>query len=183
MNKHLSLFLMGLLLVTSKSFSQTTLNKLLWSPTHKLTVDDFSIKTKQLETTISFAQFSIDYESFGFFTKNFNNKVRNWLIKSASWIDTTIDVNLSLRYQQSLFDISEIYVRQLRCALKKNRKKLLSGNKIVDELNTIYMAAFAQRRIDYDRETKFGSDESKQMQWEKQIQNELLQWNNYAYDK
>ena len=66
-------------------------NLVFWSSTRRLTVDDFGIKTKDRETTPSFAQFSVDYQvgGFDFMSKNFNKKVRNYLIKSASTIDTT----------------------------------------------------------------------------------------------
>ena len=56
---------------------------LLWSASHKLTVDDFAIKTNGVETTTSFAQFTVDYEvnGFDFLTKNFNKKVHNYFIR------------------------------------------------------------------------------------------------------
>lgn len=43
------------------------------------------------------------------------------------------------------------------------------------------MTAFSKRRIDYDRETKFGTDEAKQNDWEIQVQKELLLLNLFAY--
>jgi hypothetical protein len=120
---------------------------------------------------------------FDFLTKNFNKKVHNRFIKTASWIDTTTNVQQSLMYQQTLFDICEIYARQFRKALKENRKKIVKGTTIADELNQKFMVEFAKRRIDYDRETKFGTDELKQKEWQIQINMELSQLSDYAYDK
>ena len=100
---------------------------------------------------------------FDFLTKNFNKRVHNRFIKAASWIDTTTNVQQSLVYQQTLFDICEIYT-------------------IAEELNNKFMTEFAKRRIDYDRETKFGSDEPKQKEWESQIHKELTELSDY-YDK
>lgn len=150
-------------------------NFIFWSSKHKFTADDFAIKTKNLETSPSFAQFSMDYQvgGFDFLTKNFNKKIRNYMIKSASSIDTTTDVEASLRYQQTLFDICEIYTRQFRKELKDNRKKIASGLQFVEELNSKAMTNFANRRVEYDRETKFGTIADKQFEWEKQIQTEL----------
>lgn len=124
-------------------------NLVFWSSTKKLTVDDFGIKTKSNETLTSFAQFSIDYQlrGFDFMTKNFNKKVRNYLIRSASSIDTTLDVPTSLRYQQTLFDICEIYTRQFRKALKENRMKIVYGPQLIDELNQQIMTDFTKRRV------------------------------------
>lgn len=177
------LFLL-IFLLTNFVFGQNNPDNLQWSATHKLTLDDFSIKTKSLETTSSFAQFSVDYQvsGFDFLTKNFNKKVHNYIIKTASWIDTTVNVNQSLLYQQTLFDICEIYTRQFRKALRENRKKIANGTAIAKELNDKIMTDFSKRRIDYDRETKFGTDMTKQKEWEAQIQKELLELNDFAYD-
>jgi hypothetical protein len=181
-------FLLTILLLNFtgvSSFGQVNDNYLLWSADYKLTVEDFAIKTKLVETTPSFAQFSLDYQvsGFDFLTKNFNKKVRNNFIRSASWIDTTIDFSRPLRYQQTLFDLCEIYARQFRKALKENKRKIAKGIAIAQQLNEQFMSEFAQRRIYYDTETKFGIDETKQKDWELQIQKELTELANYAYDK
>jgi hypothetical protein len=164
------------LLFFKASFGQTSNENLVfWSATNKLSLNDFGIKTKNGETNSSFAQFSVDYKvgGFDFMTKNFNKKVRNYMIKSASWIDTTKDISISLRYQQTLFDICEIYTRRFRKELKDNRKKIASGTQFIDGLNQKAMTDFSNRRVIYDRETNFGTISEKQKDWEIQIQNEL----------
>lgn len=148
-------------------------------------MDDFAIKTKQSETTSSFGQFTVDYEvsGLGFFTKNFNKKVHNYFLRSASWIDTTMNLRQALLYQQTLFDLCEIYTRQFRRALKENRKQFLKGTDIAKTLNSQYMSEFAKRRVAYDGQTKFGREEAAQKQWEAQIQKELAELSDYAYEK
>lgn len=179
-----TLFFSLIFLTTNIAVGQISQDILEWSPTHKLTIDDFAIKTKSLETTSSFAQFSVDYQvnGFDFMTKNFNKKVHNYIIKTASWIDTTANVSQSLIYQQTLFDICEIYTRQFRKALRENRKKIANGTAIAKELNDKIMTEFSKRRIDYDRETKYGADLTKQKLWEVQIQKELSELKDFAYD-
>jgi hypothetical protein len=185
MKKNLLLTYFLLLITAATSWGQLNDDYLLWSPSRKLTLDDFTIKTQKLETTTSFGQFSISYQvnGFDFLTKNFNKKVLNRFIKAASWMDTTINVQQSLAYQQTLFDMCEIYTRQFRKALKENRKTIAKGTAIAEELNNRFMTDFAKRRIEYDRETKFGSDEPKQKEWEIQINNELTELSEYAYEK
>lgn len=179
--------LLSLLVLFTATFSwgQSDSAYLLWSASRKLTVDDFAIKARQLESTPSVAQFSVDYQlnGFDFLAKNFNKKVRNYFIKTASWIDTSAHVQQSLTYQQTLFDISEIYTRQFRKALKENRKQIAKGTAIAETLNKQIMAAFARRRLDYDRETNFGANAVKQKEWEQQVQKELAALADYAYDK
>lgn len=158
---------------------------LLWSEKRRLSVADFAIKTKQLETTSSFAHFMIDYEAggFSFLTKNFNKKVRNYFLKSASWIDTSAGLSHSLTYQQTLFDLAEIYTRQFRRALRENRNQFLKNAGFAKTLNQQFMTAFAERRVAYDRETVFGTKAEKQKAWELQIQIELLELAAFAFEK
>ena len=170
-------FLLFILLPFAKTKAQRTQNDnyLPWSSTRKLTANDFLIKTGRSHTTISYGQFSMDFEvhGFDFMTKNFNKKVSSFFIKSASSLDTTSDINVALRYQQTLFDLFEIYTRQFRKALKENRKKILTGTDFVKTLNEQAMADFAHRRLAYDTDTNFGSNTIMQRHWEAQIQKEL----------
>ncbi len=170
--------------ISNFTFGQEN-NNILWSATQKLSIDNFAIKTSQLETASSFAQFSVDYSinGFDFLTKNFNKKVRNKLIVSASWIDTTSGVIQSLTYQQTLFDICEIYTRQFRKALSENRKKIARGSEVAEVLNNKFMTEFAKRRMAFDIESKSGSDAAKQKIWETQIQKELEELTGFAYEK
>ncbi len=114
--------------------------------------------------------------------KNLNKKVHNYFIRSASWIDTTYDTNSSIRYQQTLFDICEIYTRQFRKALKENKRKIKAGNDFVNDLNAKAMSDFAGRRLQYDHETMGGADVEKQKEWEKRIQDELSALKDYAVE-
>ena len=109
--------------------------------------------------------------------------MRNKFIRSASWIDTTVDISLSLNYQQTLFDLCEIYARQFRKALKLNKKKIAKGTAIAQQLSDHFVSEFAKRRIAYDRATKFGTDLIKQREWQVQIRQELAELANYSYDK
>lgn len=157
-------------------------NYLCWSSSRRLTVNDFVIKTGNMQTTPCFGQFYIDYQvaGFDFMTKNFNKKVHNYFIRSASWIDTTYDINVSIRYQQTLFDLAEVYARRFRKDLKDNRKKILTGTDFTRELNTKAMTEFAKRRVEYDADTKFGTNTIAQQNWEAQIQSELLQLKDFS---
>lgn len=184
MKKTILILLFTIFSTTKLVYCQNSTDKLQWSATNKLTVDDFSIKTKSIERISSFAQFSFDYKinGFDFMTKNFNKKIFNSLIKSASWIDTTTNFKQSLIYQQTLFDISEIYTRHFRKVLKENRKKLIKGIEIAENLHNEIMSKFSVRRINYDSETKFSNDLEKQNEWETLIQKELMVLNDFAFE-
>ena len=55
MTKNFLLTILMLNIIASSTSAQTNSNYLLWNAEHKLTVDDFLIKTKELETSASYA--------------------------------------------------------------------------------------------------------------------------------
>jgi hypothetical protein len=182
MTRLTSIFLF--ILFSKMTFSQEP-NKLFWSSSKKLTSEDFKIKTGNNETTHSFAQFSIDYNlnGFDFLTKNFNKKVQNYMIPSASWMDTTENLSQNIKYQQTLFDLSEIYVRKFRKELRENRKKIFKGIEFTEKINSEILTDFSKRRIEYDKDTNFGTNPKMQKNWELLIQKELIELANYTYEK
>lgn len=186
-NKSNLLILILLFFFSGEVYAQKTNddNLIYWSATQKLTTNDFGIKTRNMEKGTTFAQFTVDYQirGFNFLTKNFNKKVHNYMIKSASQIDTTANVQQSLQYQQTLFDLCEIYTRKLRKALRENRKKLISGLEIAKELNDQIMTEFANRKSEYTFDTSSATDQIKQKKWESQIAKELEELNEFAYEK
>jgi hypothetical protein len=173
-----------LLLSSKTTFSQED-NKIFWNSDKKLTAENFKIKTANSETTHSFAQFSIDYSlnGFDFLTKNFNKKVRNYMIPTASWIDTTVNLNQSIIYQQTLFDLCEIYVRKFRKQLVDNKNKILKGISFAEKLNSEILSDFSKRRVKYDKETDYGRNLVIQKEWQLQIQKELIELDDYSYEK
>lgn len=174
-----------ILLIQNFAGAQTNHNFLQWSNTRKLTTEDFEIKIENRQSDLCFGQFYTEYNVTGldFMTKNFNKKVKNIFIKSASWIDINQDTDLCLKYQQTLFDLSEIYVRKFRMELKENRKQIAKGLQIVDEINIKMTTEFTKRRLEYDLETNYGSDEEKQTEWEEQIKKELQDLAEFDYYK
>ena len=164
--------------------AQQSMDYLSWSPVRKLTVADFSIRKTNQPSSSSFAQFSMQFKISGFdwMKKKLNDKVHNYFIRSASWIDTSFDSSLSLRYQQTLFDLCEIYTRNFRKELNKDRKKLKKNSDWVDSLNAKAMSDFAKRRLQYDDDTRSGTNLEKQLQWEIMVQKELELLNEYAVE-
>lgn len=158
--------------------------KLSWSATQKLQLSDFTIKTAAPKEPSSHAEFSITYKAGGkeLLSSNLNKRVLNEFIRSGSWIDTTQDVQQALRYQQASFDLCEVYVRQFRKALYDNKPKIRRLS-FVDELNETYTNAYSKRRLEYDLETKAGTDLATQEKWEALITQELLLLKEYALEK
>jgi len=169
------IFLVPSLLFGQKSFSDS--NYIFWSRDRPLQESDFQIKVGHISNSYSFAQYNFDYNFQGTFAfglpEDYKKKIRNYFIKSASWIDTAYDVSTSLKYQQTLFDLAEVYVRQFRKSVYDNRKKITWGKVKIDELNAQILTSFSNRRVQYDAATDFGAIADKQKEWELLIAKEL----------
>ena len=159
-------------------------NYVFWSKDRRLQQSDFKIKVGPVASSYSFAQYSFDYNVIAPFTfglpKNNKKKIRNYFIKSASWLDTTYDVTTSIKYQQTLFDLAEIHVRHFRKSVYDNRKKISWGKLKIDELNSQAMTEFSNRRVQYDIATNFGTNKDKQKEWEILIAKELEQLEEFS---
>lgn len=188
-NNILKLLTAAFLLLTSSFIyaqKQSDMDLLYWSAKQKITLDDFGIQTNDAKMGTSSVAFSLEYNVHGlsFTTKNFNKKVRHCMIRSASQIDLSSDVDRNILFQQTLFDITEIYVRQFRRALRENRKKFMFKTEMAEELkDKIIGEELENRKAVYTNETNSGQNIEKQKEWEKQIQQELAELSDYAYEK
>lgn len=165
---------------------ESDMDKLFWSDRDRITIDDFGIKSTDTKSGLSSAAFSLEYNVNGlnFMTKNFNKRVWHYMLRSASQITLDENVDIYIRYQQTLFDLEEIYVRKFRKALSENRKKFLLRNAFADELkDEIIGTDLLKRQTEYNNETNAAKIEEKQKQWEAQIKRELNELKDYAYDK
>lgn len=172
----LTIFAILICLTALSQNSITDSNYIFWSKERRLNRNDFQIKVAHVASSYSYAQYSFDYKINGALfglPKDYKKKIRNYFIKSASWIDTSYDVSTSIRYQQTLFDLAEIYVREFRKLIYTNRKKITWGKLKIDELNAEAMTAFSNRRVQYDFATNFGSIADKQKEWEILVANDL----------
>lgn len=157
-----------------------------WSSEDKLTVDDFKIKIADEKSDLVFSQFAINYEigGFDFFTKNLNQKVHNIFLGNASWIDTTkIEaVDKQIEYQQSQFDIAEIYTRKFRREVLKNKTELIKGFEIVKQIDNKIMAGLSEERLRFIKETENGNNLAKLQEWREKIAFELEDLNEFRFE-
>ena len=185
----IKLLIAGSVLILSLSLfgqKQSDMDKLFWSDRERITIDDFGIKTKDGSSGLSSAAFSLEYNVHGlsFMTKNFNKRVWHYMVRSASQITMDENVDRYIKYQQTLFDIQEIYVRKLRKSLSENRNKFFLRNAFADELkDQIIGVDLPNRQAEYNNQTNSGKDLIKQREWEEQIRKELDVLKDYAYDK
>ncbi|HEX8425599.1 hypothetical protein [Hymenobacter sp.] len=150
-----------------------------WSATRRLTAADFQMPLKphnNLKGSNAAFSFSMDGRIYDLFSKHSNDIVFNQMLRSASWVDTNnpADVAQQVLFQQTLFDIQEIYVRRFRQQARAGAKKmLLIGKPDINELLNELMKASQVRQAEYADETDYGTLPGTQAVWEAKIQEEL----------
>lgn len=105
------------------------------------------------------------------------------MLRPSSQIRVDDNVDQYLNFQQTMFDLEELYIRQLRKAVSDNRKKLLFTTKVVDDLKEqIIDKDLRERQALYIKETNSAEYKEKQQEWEATIREELAALESYAYD-
>ena len=154
-----------------------------WSKTRKLTWNDFKAKpelsSKDCIAATTYCGFGFETNKVTLFDK-VKLKTRNVFECYRSWVRPESTSNsLVLEHEQLHFDLSEVYARLLR---KKIDEKKYSSLSLVKNSNLVFKEVFSQflrRQELYDIETDHGRDLLKQKMWQKTIENELLELDNY----
>lgn len=183
--KFLVVFIAYLLSTNVNVFGQNQKNdELAWSETRKLNANDFKIKVSNRNTPC-FAQFYISTEirGFDFLTNNFNQKVVNKMFTSASWIDTTISNREDqIRFQQILFDLSEVDARKIRKLLLERRGQIANGMDMVDQISKEVSAELSIYYLEVEKDFKTNHDNAAFIKWETKIKNELQELHEFRYE-
>jgi hypothetical protein len=165
-----TLILVLLTILFNRTIAQ---DKLEWSESRKLTLNDFKgpapdpakkqslIVNFGLETNLSEAEIRN--------SKTLNRLVTNVFSASDSWIDRTDKSRLL--YANTLFDLGEWRARELRKRLQENRKSLVpvEHGKIVEAVNR----EFLKIQQDYNSESDSGNNPIGQLKWETRIHESL----------
>ena len=161
-------------LLTSLTLRTIGQDKLEWSETRKLTVNDFKatppdpaagqslIANFGLETNLKKEEIKD--------LKTFNQQVINLFSPNNSWIDWTDKSRL--RYAITLFDLNEWMARELRKKLNENRDLVLSGQ--YQSLQEEVRKEFEKLRQKYDNDSNFGNNLIGQINWETRINERLI---------
>lgn len=171
--------LLFFLLSLTTAFGQAATDFVPWSATRRLTVQDFGVKLKK--ESIGQAEFQLTTETrTNLYTKQKRTIVRNGLVRSKSGINPAHNVAQQLRFQQTLFDITEIYARKLRQLLPATPTDTPTPTAQKTDPAAQMIAAAAKRRQQYRLETANSTLAAKQAQWEKTIRKELTALREFA---
>lgn len=157
-----------------------------WSQKERLTIEDFKIKISDNNNEPIYSQFVISHKISGidFIKRNLNQKIENIFLGNASWIDTTriSTIQSQIDFQQLQFDLAEIYVRKFRKRALENRKKIVSGFEIINQINDKVLSEFSERRVILIKETEGGNNEENLKEWKDKIAAELKNLYEFRYE-
>jgi len=153
-----------------------------WSATRRLTAADFQMKpqsSQNLNGSLAMFSYSLDGSVGQLLGKKANGIVWARMLRTASWMDVAT-AEQQLRYQQTLFDIEELYIRRFRQQARANaRRILLVGKPDINTLLDAEMKAAQLRQASYAEETNYGTIPEKQAAWQQQILVELQELQAY----
>lgn len=160
-----------------------TVDDFLWNQNQKLSPEDFQIKTQDTVNPIkSTLIISWELKGFSVLNKNFNQNVVNKIARSASVVNESMpNVTQLIDYQQTNFDLAEIYARKMRKDLFLNKSKLWKGFDYASEILKQHLNEFYRVQLLMEKQSNSGNDEEKLNYWKLLIKTELLKTQQYDY--
>lgn len=155
-----------------------------WTQNRKLTWKDFKGMPKSTLNPDVAAQ---TYCDFGF-----QSNYVNILTKAKIFVTNTFNCNLSwvrldqkdradlLEHEQGHFDLCEVYARQLRKKLQEKKLTVFNINPDADIIFKDTYALYLNRQELYEKETGYGLNRQKQIEWTATISKELNEFSNYT---
>jgi hypothetical protein len=178
----LSLFLIqcsaGKLAETHQTYSQD--DYLYWSETRKLSWDDFKGTPPSSSDNYSTELFmsipsSVEKNLLGPPT------LTSYCLfdKRHSWVNKNIADNALLMYDQTLFDLHEVYARRLRKTFLETAFGLNDFKEKYQDMTEKNNKDLLNRIEVFKRESNFGQDKKSVMQWTIKIKYELQELNQF----
>ncbi len=148
-----------------------------WNSSRKLSWEDFKAQPdgSSVNAALTSTNINIDYS---FNNREFKYKIRCQFDPTKSWGRIKSDYILS--HEQAHFDIAEIHARLLNKALKNYRFNAKTANKDIGDIYQRLMQEHHDMQEQYDDETNYSRNESRQQEWQKKIVDTLTNLQEYA---
>ena len=148
-------------------------SKIVWNQHQKLKWSDFQALPDTLSTyrAMTYVQVGLKYEEYQNYIAF---DIPTYFYKNLSWTKSNKN-DLLLRHEQLHFDMAELMARKIRKAFEEF--EINNPNSIYEDLKQIYKKYYGTEldsyNAQYDKQTDHGTIESKQIEWELKIRNEL----------
>jgi len=156
-------------------------NKISWSPTQKLTWEDFRGVPNALDLYVASTNSGI---SFSFFYKEHNGvelvstTVVSNFYPDLSWYRPHNVSKYILAHEQTHFNITELHARKLREQLST----LSYNNTYKIKATELYNKIEAERRLmqrTYDKETNHSNNKEEEYKWQQFVEQNLLKYKDW----
>jgi len=181
----LSLFLVqcsaGKLAASHQTYSQD--DYLYWSDTRKLSWDDFKgapVGSSDYNSTELFMSIPSSIEKNLFDAPTLTSLCV--FDKRHSWVNKNVANDELLLYDQTLFDIHEVYARRLRKTFLETAFGLNDFKEKYQDMTEKNNNDLLNHIEEFKRETNLGQNKKTLMQWVDKINNELLDLNQFKKD-
>lgn len=152
-------------------------NLIEWSPSRKLTWNDFQGKPDPDSPNAALTNSSINVE-FGYNNKGLKHSIKCRFNKLLSW--GKIKNDYILKHEQGHFDIAETHARILN---KQLTEYTFNSQTVGDDINKIYnsvMKLHVVMQKQYDEETNHSLVVEKQTEWDSKISSMLKEYHAFA---
>jgi len=158
------------LLLSTRSGVDQSVSYIEWNASRRLDWNDFKAYPPKNPPAAALTSTDIKID-FGYYNESLQFHIRCRFDKEASWGFVKNDYVLA--HEQGHFDITEIYSRKLNAALKKYVPEPSTLKYDVNKIYQDMMKEYYDRQNQYDHETNFSIDHSKQESWLNKIRDEL----------
>ena len=178
MNSHrfvnIKLFLI-LVIACSFTYKGTGQQMIPWSPQRLLSWDDFKGKPHPRSSVgaVTYSGIRYAYESAG---DSIRISVTATFDPGISWVNIRAANAYVLRHEQNHFDITELYARKLRAALKKINPSIPRPHLAAEKLYSRFAAESRDYQDRYDKETDHSRNQANQSRWDQLIKTELARF-------
>lgn len=154
-------------------------NEILWHKSRPLEIIDFKGATdKRPFIAATASTFRYRYEGRPAFPNKFKLKVQTFFVCNMSYFKNTDRDSSVLAHEQIHFDISELYSRKF---MQRIENEITNLNDMVERNEQIYNEVTSEMMLKQDEyDTEVYADRSKQVNWNKWIEEELTKLEKYA---
>lgn len=155
--------------------------KVEWEAEYQLDPQEFKAtapNTGRQQTIYLSHLLEYSFQGYSVLFSNLNGNVSNYFLPESSWLDKGSITDQLLRSAKLGWDLNEIAARKLRKKFHENRLKI--GASSANEFYLAIDAENAELLSQYNRETNFGSDEEKHLEWEIRVRQLLEEYSAFC---
>lgn len=175
------LFLLLLPLVALKAQDTTeTINRIFWSNRYQLKGSDFQAAPDEERKVAALSSLGLPYSSVSDGEGAMTIYIQTCFTKISSWSKKEQQNNVLLQHEQLHFDVAELYRRKIiKKILETNFFKENCEEKLKEIITKIRTNEYRKSQDKYDRETNYSRVFKKQIDWNKYIEQELKNYEDY----